>query len=215
MELEPTAAKFLEQLKPNQSGKVRMGDIFKLAKVFIGMPLPEVAKLLKNETHEARVGAVSIMDFQARDKKVPADQKKAVYNLYLDQHDFINTWDLVDRSAIYVVGGYLFDKSRAELYKLAESKDPMRRRTAILATAYFIRQDDLDDTYKIAETLLNDDNDLVHKGVGWMLRFAGDKDQGRLTSFLDKHATYMPRVMLRYAIEKLDKTKREYYLKLK
>ena len=101
------------------------------------------------------------------------------------------------------------------LYKLAKSKDRWERRTAIVSTAYFIRQHDLDDTFKISEMLLKDDEDLVHKATGWMLRFAGDKDRARLLSFLDKHAATMPRTALRYAIEKLDKKQREHYLSLK
>ena len=89
------------------------------------------------------------------------------------------------------------------------------RRTSIVSTAYFIRKGDLDDTYKIAELLLGDKEDLVHKATGWMLRFAGDKDRPRLLKLLDQHAATMPRVALRYTIEKLDRKERDHYLSLK
>jgi 3-methyladenine DNA glycosylase AlkD len=191
---------------------VRMGQVFALAKEFIDMPLEEIEKLLESPVHEVRVGAVSIMDFQARRKKTTEERKKELFDLYLQHHDRIDSWDLVDRSAPYVVGGYLFDKPRDMLYKLARSKRMPERRTAIVSTGYFIRQSDVADTFKIAEMLLDDDEDLIHKAAGWMLRAAGDVDHQRLLSFLDKYAATMPRVMLRYATEHLDKEQRASYL---
>src|SRR6185503_3660279 len=110
----------------------------------------------------------------------------------------------VDRSAIWVVGEHLRDRPRDILDELARSDRPMERRTAILATFAFIRRGDLDDAYRIAGLLLADDEDLVHKAVGWMLREAGKQDEPRLLAFLDLHAASMPRVMLRYSIEKLE-----------
>jgi 3-methyladenine DNA glycosylase AlkD len=193
----------------------RMGQVFTLAKEFIEMPLGEIEKLLESPIHEARVGAVSIMDWQARSKKTPGERRKELFDLYLRRHDRINNWDLVDRSAPYVVGGYLFDKPRDVLYKLARSKNVWERRTSIVSTAYFIRQGDVADTFKIAEMLLNDEHDLVHKGTGWMLRFAGEKDRQKLLSFLDRHAAAMPRTVLRYSIERLDKKQRDHYMSLK
>jgi 3-methyladenine DNA glycosylase AlkD len=166
--------------KANQFMGVRMGQVFALAKEFMDMPLTEIEKLLDSRIHEARVGAVSIMDFQARSKKTSEQHRKELFELYIRRHDQINTWDLVDRSAPYVVGGYLFDKPRTILYKLARSKNMPERRTAIVSTGYFIRQGDIDDTFKIAEILLNDDEDLIHKANGWMLRAAGDVDRQRL-----------------------------------
>jgi 3-methyladenine DNA glycosylase AlkD len=194
---------------------VRMGHIFSLAKESIEMPLCEIEKLLEHKIHEVRVGAVSIMDFQARSKKTSDNRKKELFNLYIKRHDRINNWDLVDRSAIYVVGSYLNDKPRKILYTLARSKNIWERRTAIVSTAYFIKQNDLDDTYKIATLLLKDKEDLIHKAAGWMLRYAGDKDKKRLLNFLDKHAATMPRVLLRNSIEKLDKKHKTYYMNLK
>ena len=194
---------------------VRMGQVFALAKEFMDMPLPEVEKMLESPIHEMRVGAVSIMDFQARSKKTTSERRKELFDLYIRRHDRINTWDLVDRSAPYVVGGYLIDKPRKVLYKLARSKHMWERRTSIVSTLYFIGKGDVDDAFKIAELLLGDKHDLIHKAVGWALRFAGDKDRTRLLSFLDKYASTMPRVTLRYAIEKFDKKQREHYMNLK
>lgn len=154
---------------------VRMGQVFALAKEFIQMPPDEIEKLLENPIHEVRVGAVSIMDWQARNKKTPAARRKELFDLYMRRHDRINNWDLVDRSAPYVVGGYLFDKPRDVLYKLARSKNIWERRTAIVSTYYFVRQGDVADTFNIAEILLHDDHDLIHKATGGWLREAGKK----------------------------------------
>jgi len=194
---------------------VRMGQVFALAKEFIDMPLDEVEKLLESPVHEARVGAVSIMDFQARSKKTNEARRKKLFELYIKRHDRINTWDLVDRSAPYVVGGYLFDKPRKVLYKLARSKKMPERRTSIVSTGYFIRQGDVEDTFKIAEMLIDDEQDLIHKATGWMLRAAGGVDRARLVDFLDKYAASMPRVTLRYATEHFDKEQRAKYLERK
>ncbi|MGH9969868.1 MAG: DNA alkylation repair protein [Pyrinomonadaceae bacterium] len=191
---------------------VRMGQVFAIAKEFIEMPPDEIEKLLESPIHEVRAGAVSIMDWQARNKKTPEARRQELFDLYMRRHDRINNWDLVDRSAPYVIGGYLFDKPRDVLYKLARSKNMWERRTAIVSTYYFVRKGDIADTFKIAEILLNDDEDLIHKATGGWLREAGKKDCKRLLSFLDKHAAMMPRTLLRYAIERLDKKQRDYYL---
>lgn len=193
---------------------IRMASLFALAKKFAGMPISEIELLLGNEYYEARMGAVCIMDFQARDKKVTDEKRKALFDLYISKHERINNWDMVDRSAPYVVGGYLFDKPREILYSLAKSDNVWERRTAIVATYYFIRQNDVEDTFKIAELLVNDEHDLVQKAVGSWIREAGKRDQQQLLDFLDKYSATMPRVMLRYAIEKLDKDIREHYLKV-
>jgi 3-methyladenine DNA glycosylase AlkD len=194
---------------------VRMSGIFSLAKKFTELPLEEIEKLLESKYYEARMGAVSIMDFQARDKKISAIRKKELFDLYIKRHDRINNWDLVDRSAPYVVGGYLSDKPRTILYRLAKSKNVWERRTAIVSTYFFIRQNDLNDTFKIAEILVYDKHDLMHKAVGSWIREAGKKDKRRLTAFLDKYASTMPRAALRYAVERLDKKEKEYYMNLK
>ena len=201
--------------KGDQFIGVRMGQVFSLAKEFIGMPPGEIEKLLESRIHEMRAGGCSIMDKQARSKKTPVERRKELYDLYMRRHDRINNWDLVDLCSIHVVGGYLADKSRTVLYRLARSRNMWERRTAILSTAYFIRQGEVDDTFKIAELLVHDKEPLIHKATGWMLRFAGDKDRPRLLTFLDKHAANMPRETLRAAIEHFDKKQRDQYLSMK
>ena len=210
--------------KPEPGGKkeddyfigVRMGSIFTLAKECVEMPVSEIEKLMESPIHEVRAGAMSIMGQCAKGKKCSEERLKELYDLYLRRHDRINNWDLVDLAAYYVVGKYLADKPRDVLYKLALSKNMWERRTAILATAHFIlKMKEIDDTFRIAEMLLKDEEDLVHKATGWMLRTAGDKDRERLRTFLDEHAATMPRVLLRYSIEKLAKPEREHYMQMK
>lgn len=213
MQTKLTAKEFLAQLKPLQvSAGIRMAELFALAKTFTQMPLPEVEQLLGNKSYDARMGAVCIMDFQARDKKIPAERKKQLFDLYITKHDKIDTWDMVDRSAPYVVGGYLFDKPRAILYKLAKSANVWERRTAIVSTYFFIRQNDIDDTFKIAKLLVKDKHEMIHSAVGSWIREAGKRDQQKLLDFLDTYSAVMPRTMLRYAVEKLDKRVKDVYM---
>jgi len=194
---------------------VRMGQLFELAKEFAEMPINEIEKLLESPIHEARAGAISIMDKASRNKKTSESRRKEFYDLYMRRHDRVNNWDLVDLGCLHMTGSYLYDKPHAILYKLAKSKNIWERRTAILSTCYFIRQGDLDDTFKIAGILVNDKEDLIHKATGWMLRFAGARDPKRLVIFLDKHAAMMPRTLLRYSIEHFNKKDREYYMSRK
>lgn len=196
---------------------VRMGQVFLLAKKYIEMPPSEIEKLLESPIHENRAGACSIMGQQASKKKTSEERRKELYDLYLRRHDRINNWDLVDLASYKVVGSYLYDfkKSRTILYKLVRSKNMWERRTAIVSTLYFIKKGDLEDTFLLAEKLLSDKHDLIHKGMGWALRFAGQKNISKLLEFLDKHAAFMPRTALRYAIEKLDAKKRKHYMALK
>jgi 3-methyladenine DNA glycosylase AlkD len=238
MRENPSAERFVERLKAHRSPEqrekyrryfklgegeygegdefigVRMGTVFALAREFIEMPPEEIEKLLESPVHEVRAGGLSIMDKQGRRNRTPETRRKELFELYMRCLDRINNWDLVDLGASYVVGRYLFDKPRDVLYELARSESLWERRTAIVATAYFIRQGDLSDTFGIAEVLLYDDHDLIHKATGGWLREAGKKDRTRLLGFLDEHAATMPRAMLRYAIEHLDKEQRNHYLSL-
>ena len=138
-----------------------------------------------------------------------------LYQLYLRRHDRVNNWDLVDLAARDVVGVFLRDRPRGILHNLVRSPFWPERRTAIVATSYFIRDGDLGDTFALAELLLTDEHDLVHKATGWMLRYAGSKDRARLLAFLDAHASLVPRAMLRAAIEHLDPEQRKHYLGLR
>lgn len=203
-----------DQSSENYFIGVRMGSIFELSKKYTAMPVSEIEKLMESPIHEVRVGAMSIMGQCAKDKKCSEERLDELYNLYIRRHDRINNWDLVDLAAYYVVGKHLADKPRDILYKLARSKNLWERRSAIVATAHFIlKLKQVDDTFAIAEMLVNDKEDLVAKGAGWMLRAAGDVDRKKLIHFLDKHAATMPRVMLRYSLEKLDIEQREKYLR--
>lgn len=239
LSIELTAKKFIERLKKLQSNEelkkiqryfkseegqyghgdvfmgVKMGNLFALAKEFGEMPVAEIEKLLEDPIHEVRAGAVSIMDKASRSKKISKERLKDFFDLYMRRHDRINNWDLCDLGCLYMTGSYLFDKPHDILYKLARSKNIWERRTAILSTCYFIRQGETTDTFKIAEILVNDKEDLVHKATGWMLRFAGTKDRNALIGFLKKYAATMPRTLLRYAIEHFSKKEREYYMSIK
>jgi 3-methyladenine DNA glycosylase AlkD len=215
-----TAKQFIEKLNELGSKKdgyqsVSMGQIFALAKELMDISPREIEKLLESPIHKVRVGAVSLMDWQARSKKTAERRRKELFELYIDRHDRIDNWDLVDRSAPYVIGGYLSDKPRDILYKLARSENPWERRSAITATYYFIRQGDVDDTFKIAEILVHDSHDLVQKAVGGWLREAGKKNLPKLVAFLDKYAATMPRTILRYSIEHLGPEQKKHYMELK
>ncbi|MBZ2194957.1 DNA alkylation repair protein [Ruania sp. N2-46] len=189
-----------------------MREVFALAKEFIDTDPAEIEVMLGSPDHLVRVGAVSIMDFQARRRSTPPERRRELFDLYLRCHDRINTWDLVDRAAPHVVGGYLADRPRAPLYALARSQDWWERRTAIVATYYFIRNDDLDDTFAIAGLLADDPEPLVQKAVGGWVREAGKRDPDMLLAFLDAHAATMPRTALRNAVEHLDAGTRHRYL---
>jgi len=191
---------------------VSFGKIFKVAKTFSDLPLKEISRLLESKYYEARMGAVSVMDFQARDKKTSDVRRKELFDLYIKKHDRLNNWDFVDRAAPSVIGAYLKDKSRDVLYKLAKSKDVWRRRTAIVSTWSFIRAGEVEDTFRIAEILVNDRHEMINMAVGSWIRTAGTKDKTLLRRFLDKYAATMPRITLRYAIEKLDTTMKKHYM---
>ncbi len=194
---------------------VPFGKVFAVAKKFTGASLADIEELLESRFYEVRMGAVSIMDFQARAKSTTPAQRKALFDLYVRRHDRINNWDLVDRAAPHVVGRYLADRPRRVLDKLARSKNPWERRTAIVSTYYFIRAGDVADTFRIAEILVMDPHELVQKATGSWLREAGKKDQDALLRFLKKHAGTMPRTTLRYATEKLNKGLRARFMNVK
>jgi len=201
-------------------GEYGEGDIFlgirvpllrKLVKKYRGISITEVRKLLHSKFHEERLLAVLMLVqlFKSGDESV----QKQVYDLYLENTEYINNWDIVDISASYIVGAHLYEKDKAPLYDLVQSKNLWERRIAIIATFYFIRQNEFDDTLKLAEILLNDKEDLIHKAVGWMLREVGKREIELEEEFLQEHYKIMPRTMLRYAIEKFTETSRKMYLR--
>lgn len=193
---------------------VAFGDVFKLAKTFKSLSLSEVSKLLDSDYYQVRMGAVAIMDFKARDKKCTEEDRKALFDLYLGRHDRLNNWDFPDRAAPNVIGRYLEDKPRDILYVLAKSKDVWERRTAIVSTCHFIRRGEVDETFRLAEILLNDENEYIQKAVRSWIREAGKRDSEQLIAFLEKYAQTLPRVTLRYAVEKLDKNTKKHFMQL-
>lgn len=180
---------------------VRMGTVFALAKQHAAMEPSEIERLLESDIHEARAGAVSVMAKQYERKATTDERRGALAALYLRRHDRINNWDLVDLGAWQVLGRWLRDRDRGVLYQLARSDNLWERRTAMFATMAFIKPRQFDDVIDIAELLVGDPEDLIHKVVGGMLRTVAIHDKARVEAFLERHAATMPRVMLRYAIE--------------
>ena len=140
-------------------------------------------------------------------------KKKQIYTDYLANVRYINNWDLVDSSAMQIVGHFLFDKDRNPLRTLARSEDLWERRVSIIASYHFIRQYEFQDTLDLSEIMLHDTEDLIHKAVGWMLREVGNRSRPTEERFLMDHYRVMPRTMLRYAVEKFPEALRQAYLK--
>ena len=190
---------------------VRVPDLRKLAKEFQDLTFSEVRALLASSIHEERLlGLLILVRKYASSDEIT---KKKIYELYLENTPFINSWDLVDGSAHHIVGAFLMDKNKASLYRLAKSENLWERRIAIISTFHFIKHDQYQETLKIAKILLTDPENLIHKAVGWMLREIGKRDEVTEDTFLKKHYMKMPRTMLRYAIEKFPEPKRQKYLK--
>ena len=190
---------------------IRVPVLRKLVNKYRGISLEEVSKLLHSKFHEERLLAV-LMLVQLF-KTGGDEEQKQIYGLYLENTKFINNWDLVDISAGNIVGAYLHQKDKALLYRLVYADNLWERRISIISTFYFIRQNEFDDTLKIAEILLNDKEDLIQKAVGWMLREVGKREIEIEEEFLQEHYMKMPRTMLRYAIEKFPETRRKMYLR--
>ena len=171
----------------------------------------DLRQLLAAPIHEQRQLALFVLVL--RFNKGDTLAQKKIYDFYMRNRRGVNNWDLVDGSAPHIVGGYLVDKDRSVLHQLARSRNLWERRIAILATYHFIRHDDFDDTLRIAERLLNDREDLIHKAVGWMLREVGKQDVKAEQAFLNKHYRRMPRTMLRYSIERFPERQRQRYLR--
>ncbi|MCP5322722.1 MAG: DNA alkylation repair protein [Candidatus Paracaedibacteraceae bacterium] len=184
-----------------------------LSKEFSELSLNEIQELLKSAINEERLLALLILvrQYQQADPKT----KDLLYIFYMQNLQCVNNWNLVDSSAYLILGAHIFDKDQSVLLKLAYSQILWERRIAIVATLYFIRNNKFDWTLKIALILLNDQHDLIHKAVGWMLKEVGKKDQKTLVMFLDQHAVRMPSIMLRCAIEKLPTEQRKMYLRVK
>jgi 3-methyladenine DNA glycosylase AlkD len=183
----------------------------RVVREFRELPLAEVAALLRSPWHEVRLCALLLL--VRRFERGDAAERRAIFALYLRSTAHIDSWDLVDLSAPRIVGGWLQDRSRAPLYRLARSRRLWERRIAILATAHFIARLDFADALALSEILLDDDHDLMHKAVGWMLREVGKRDVGALEAFLEAHRARMPRTALRYAIERFPEAQRRRFLR--
>lgn len=193
---------------------VSVPDLRKVAKRYQSrLPFSLLQELLYSPINEERLLALLIL--VTRYQKGDTDLKQTIFQFYLTHINQINNWNLVDASAHWIVGAHLLEKDKTLLFTLAENTNLWEKRIAIVATWYFIRNDYFDCTLKLAEKLLCDNHDLIHKAVGWMLREAGKRNQSILIEFLNRHAYQMPRTMLRYAIERLIPTVRKNYLSAK
>src|SRR3989338_3770086 len=206
----------LQRFFKTGKGEYGEGDIFlgikvpeqrKLAGKYKELDLEILQKLIQSPVHEHRLTALFILIYQFK------MNPKEIFEFYIKNTQYVNNWDLVDLSAPNIVGKYLEDKPRDLLYKFSASENLWERRISVLSCFWFIKNKNFDDALKIAEILLNDKHDLIHKAVGWMLREIGKKNQELEEEFLKKHYKTMPRTMLRYAIEKFSEEKKKFYMK--
>ena len=190
---------------------IRMPDLREVCRACGDVGLTTISVLLQSRVHEER--ALALLLLVDAFNRGSERERRAVYDFYLSHTASINNWDLVDVSASPIVGAWLYDRNRSPLTRLARSASLWERRIAIIATHYFIRRDDFADTFGIADILLDDPHDLIHKAVGWMLREAGNRDGAAERRFLKTRHQRMPRTMLRYAIEKFPEAERKRYVK--
>jgi 3-methyladenine DNA glycosylase AlkD len=220
---DPVRAKNLARFFKTGKGEYGEGDIFlgiqvprqrEIAKKYVHLGLDEIQKLLSSKIHEERLIALLILTYKFNKAR---DERKEIFEFYLKNSKHINNWDLVDLSAPKIAGNFLFfnENEREILYKFAKSKNLWEKRIAILSTFEFIKNNEFQDSFDIAKILLQDEHDLIHKAVGWMLREIGKKDIKKEEEFLKQHYKKMPRTMLRYAIEKFNEKKRKAYLQNK
>jgi len=226
---DPVAAEALAryfQVKPGGYGEgdvfigVKLSELRRLVKPYLraGLPLDGLERVLASPVHEHRLTALVLLadraDHALKPRSNDPAELAAIHDVYLRNLTYVDNWDLVDGSAPAIVGGYLLDKPRDELYELVASSNLWARRAALVATLRFIVEGQTADTYRLAELVLGDREDLIHKASGWMLREAGKRvDTTELLTFLDEHAPRMPRTMLRYAIERLPDDLRRAYLR--
>lgn len=217
---DPERAAHSQRFSKTGAGEYGEGD------VFLGIRVPVLRALVKRSKQVTREDALDLLHSKYHEARLTAllflvsiydhadiNEKQQIYDDYLQNMKYINNWDLVDSSALQIVGHHLFDKDRSPLRVLAKSQDIWERRVAIIASYYFIREYDFNETLLLAEILLHDEEDLIHKAVGWMLREVGNRSRPTEEVFLKQHYEVMPRTMLRYAIEKFPEALRKSYLK--
>jgi 3-methyladenine DNA glycosylase AlkD len=217
---DPEKAEILQRFFKTGKGEYGEGDRFlgisvprqrRIARQYSEISMKDLQKLLASKIHEERLVALLILIIKY--KKAPKDRQEMIFHFYLKNTIHINNWDLVDVSAEHIVGDYLSGKDKSVLYRLAQSENLWERRIAIMSTFNFVKNHRFNDTLALAERLLSDRHDLIHKAAGWMLREIGKRDIRAEEQFLKKHYKYMPRTMLRYSIERFSERKRQFYLK--
>jgi len=216
---DPAIAEHSQRFFKTGKGEYGEGDLFlgvrvpvirRQVKKFKDVPLQQVKALLKSAYHEERLFALLLLvDKYSRGS---AEEKQIIYELYLANTRYINNWDLVDSSAHKIIGAHLLERDRKVLYTLSHSDSLWERRIAVIATMQFVDNSQFEDTMMISECLLDDEEDLIHKAVGWLLREVGKRDVSVEKAFLKEHYMNMPRTMLRYAIEKFPEKERKAYL---
>ena len=213
-------AQVLQRFFKTGPGEYGEGDLFlgikvpelrKLAKEYEGIAIKEAKQLLRSSIHEQRLLALLLLIRKFSKGDVGARER--IYELYIRNTQYINNWDLVDVSAEHVVGAYLMERNKEQLYRLAKSASLWERRISILSTFHYVKHNEFSETLKISKMLLSDEEDLIHKAVGWMLREVGKRHLPTEEKFLRAHYKIMPRTMLRYAIERFPEPKRQRYLK--
>ena len=213
-------AEILKRFFKTGKGQYGEGDDFlgikvpvnrKIVKNNLDLNTNELGLLLRSKYHEERLAALFVI--VEKYSRASETEKEEIFDFYMNNRKGINNWDLVDLSAPAVVGAYLYNKDKSVLFEFAKSRSLWDRRIAVISTFYFIKKGEFDVTLQIAEILLKDKHDLIHKAVGWMLREIGKRDLRTEESFLEKYYKVMPRTMLRYAIEKFPQRKRQRYLK--
>ena len=216
----PEKARLISSFFKTGEGQYGEGDVFlgitvpeqrTVAKRYLDIGIEDLKQLLASKIHEHRL--VALMILVEKFRKASEPERKQIYSFYLGSTKYVNNWDLVDLTADRIVGEFLVDKNKAILRRLSKSGNLWERRIAVVSTFAFIRRNQLDQTFELAEKLMQDKHDLIHKAVGWMLREAGKKNQHALEKFLKRQCRHMPRTMLRYSLEKFPESKRKFYMK--
>lgn len=219
----PEKAKILSRFFKTGKGEYGEGDIFigitvpqnrAVAKKYLDAQFDDITELLHSPIHELRLSALLALVLKFKKHK-DDNTHKSIVDFYLANTSYINNWDLVDLSCLYILGEYLHERPHDVLFRLSESTNMWEQRIAIVSTLAFIRKGKFDTTLVLAEKFLTHKHDLMHKATGWMLREIGKKNTDLLRAFLEKHAHNMPRTALRYAIEKFTPEERKHYLSIK
>lgn len=218
----PAKAAHLSRFFKTGPGQYGEGDMFlgvivpntrSIAKANISTPFNELQVMLESEWHEVRLCALLILVYRYNRRGCGEDERREIFNFYINNTRHCNNWDLVDLTCRDIVGAYLLDKDRSIIYNLAKSDNLWEQRISIVSTWAFIRNGEFDDTFDLAKLFMSHKHDLIHKAVGWMLREVGKRNRERLSQFLEEFATRLPRTALRYAIEHYPEEERLYYLK--